>query len=113
MDLVNLLQSKTKDLNISVKSLRKTGEEYAKAYTNYRVELAKELLKLRNEGMPVTIAYDIARGNKEVAKLKFQEIAKESIYHANKEAINTIKLEIKIISSQLDKEWSLSGKGDI
>jgi len=105
LDLVNLLNSKIQDLNISVKKLRHTGQDYAKAYTDYRIALAKELLKLKNEGMPVTIAYDIARGNSEVAHLKFQEIAKEAIYSANKECINAVKLEIKIIQEQLNKEY--------
>ena len=104
-DLVNLLNNKIQDLNVSVKKLRHTGEDYAKAYTNYRMALAKELLRLKSEGMPVTIAYDIARGNGDVAHLKFQEIAKEAIYKANLEAINAIKLEIKIIQEQLNKEY--------
>lgn len=104
-DLVNLLNSKIQDLNVSVRQLRKTGEDYAKAYTEYRMALAKELLRLKDEGMPVTIAYDIARGNKEVAHFKFQEIAKEAIFTANKEAINAIKVEIKIIQEQLNKEY--------
>lgn len=104
-DLLNLLNSKIQDLNVSVKKLRHTGEDYAKAYTEYRMALAKELLRLKDEGMPVTIAYDIARGNKEVAHLKFQEIAKESIYSANKEAINSTKLQIKIIQEQINKEY--------
>ena len=104
-DLVNLLNDKIRDLNVSVRKLRHTGEDYAKAYTDYRMALAKELLRLKSEGMPVTIAYDIARGNSDVAHLKFQEIAKEAIYSANKEAIMSIKLEIKIIQEQLNKEY--------
>lgn len=106
IDLFNSLQSLTRDLNISVKKLRETGEQYANAYRNYRVALAKELLRLRDEGMPVTIAYDIARGNKDVAHLKFQEISKEAIYKANLEAINSTKLQIKIVQEQLNKEYS-------
>ncbi len=67
--------------------------------------LAKELVKLKSEGMPVTIAYDIARGNPEIAELKFQEISTEGIYKANLEAINVFKLEIKIIENQLNREY--------
>lgn len=107
-DLINELNYKIKQLDTSVGSLRKTGEEYARAYTEYRMELAKELLRLKSEGMPVTIAYDIARGKPEVAKLKFKEISTEAIYIANKESINAIKLEIKIIEEQINREWSNS-----
>lgn len=105
-DLYNELMQKSKELDISIKSLRKTGNDYAEAYTNYRMELAKELLKLKAEGYAITLAGDIARGKPEIAHLKYQEIAKEAIYKANLESINAIKLQIKLIQSQLDKEWS-------
>lgn len=106
IDLFNEIQDLTKDLNVSVKSLRKTGEDYARAYTNYRIALAKELLILKNEGYAITLAGDIARGKPEIAKLKFEEISKEAIYKANQEAINSTKLKIKIIQEQLNKEYS-------
>ena len=104
-DLVNLLNSKITDLNVSVKKLRQTGEDYAKAYTEYRIALAKELMILKNEGYAITLAGDIARGKPDVAHLKFQEISKEAIYLANREAINSVKLQIKIIQEQLNKEY--------
>lgn len=105
MDLMQELNYKIKQLEISLKTLRKSGQEYAYAYTEYRKELAKELVRLKSEGMPVTIAYDVARGKEEVAKLKFDEISKEAIYFANKESINALKLEIKIIQEQINREW--------
>ena len=56
-------------------------------------------------GMPVTIAYDIARGRKEVADAKFEELSTEAIYKANLENINALKLRIKVLENQYDKEW--------
>lgn len=105
MDLFNYLQTLTKELDISVKSLRKTGQEYAKAYSEYRVALAKELLKLKDEGMAATVAYDVARGKPEIAKLKFEEISKEAIYKANQESIQSIKLKMRLTESQLQREY--------
>lgn len=105
-DLYNDLQKKIRDLEISVKMLRKTGKEYAEAYTFYRIELAKELLRLKDEGMAVTLAYDIARGKPSIAKLKLEELTKEAVYKANQESINSLKLQIKIIESQINREWS-------
>ena len=106
MDLVNELMKLTKELEIAVKQLRNTGSEYAKAYTDYRVALAKELVRVRDEGTPVTLCSDLARGNREVARLKFEEISKEAIYRANLESINAIKLRIKVIENQINKEWN-------
>ena len=105
MDLSNELNSKLRDLDIAIKSLRKTGSDYAKAYTDYRVALAKELLTLKNEGYAITLAGDIARGKPEIAKLKFKEISTEAIYKANLESINATKLAIKIIQEQISREW--------
>jgi hypothetical protein len=85
--------------------LRKTGSDYAKAYTNYRVALAKELVKLKEEGYAITLAGDIARGKPDIAHLKYEEISKEAIYKANMESINVLKLQIKIIQEQLNKEY--------
>lgn len=106
MDLQNELMQKTAYLDNSIKMLRKTGSEYAKAYTEYRIALAKELLLLKNDGYAITLAGDIARGKPEIAHLKFEEISKEAIYKANMESINALKLEIKIIQEQLNKEWT-------
>ena len=106
MDLVNELNNLIKKLDVSVKSLRNTGSDYAKAYTDYRVALAKELMILKEEGYAITLAGDIARGKPEIARLKFKEISTEAIYKANQEAINSTKLQIKIIQEQLNKEYS-------
>lgn len=106
MDLQNELMQKTTYLDNAIKMLRKTGGEYAKAYTDYRIALAKELLILKNDGYAITLAGDIARGKPEIAHLKFEEISKEAIYKANMESINALKLEIKILQNQIDKEWS-------
>ena len=106
MDLFNELQKLTKQLQVSLKQLRKTGTDYAKAYSDYRIALAKELLILKDEGYAITLAGDIARGNPDIAHLKFQEISKEAIYRANLESINALKLHIKIIEGQIEREWS-------
>lgn len=113
MDLVNELMSKTNELDIAIKSLRKTGSEYAEAYTQYRIKLAQKLVELKEDGMPVTIAYDVARGQKDIAQAKYNEIVKEAIYKANQESINSIKLQMKIIESQINREYSNAGRGNV
>lgn len=105
MDLFSELEQRIKELNISIKSLRKTGGDYAEAYKEYRIKLATKLVELKNNGMPVTIAYDVARGDNEIAKAKYNEIVKEAIYKANQEAINSNKLQIRIIENQIQREY--------
>ena len=109
MDLLEELTRLQKQLDISVKQLRKTGSEYAEAYTKYRIELAKKLVEVRDKNTPVTLCSDLARGDVNVARCKFEEISKEAIYRANLESINSLKLRIKIIQNQIDKKWGTSG----
>lgn len=107
IDLYQTLEELKNDLNTSIKSLRTTSTEYAEAYKNYRVLLAKKLLQLRNDGMPITLASDIARGDEDIASAKMVEIKKEAIYKANMESINAIKLQIKVIENQITRELGL------
>ena len=107
IDLYTTLEELKNDLNTSIKSLRITATEYAEAYKNYRVLLAKKLLQLRNDGMPITLASDIARGDEDIASAKMVEIKKEAIYKANQESINAIKLQIKVVENQITREIGL------
>lgn len=97
-ELNNLLTS-------ALSEYKKRGQEYAKAYKDYRIKVAQKLLKLRADGMPVTIAYDIARGDEEVANAKEQEIITECLYKSCQEAILVYKLKIKILQANISNEY--------
>lgn len=107
MDLFEEITRLTNQLDLSVKQLRKSGTEYAQAEQNYKICLRQEALKLRaDENMPVTLINQIIYGVPEVARLRFERDIKEAVYDANKEAINTLKLKLRIIEGQLNREWS-------
>lgn len=107
MDLFNELEQKIKELNISIKKLRETGSNYALAEKEYKITLRQEALKLRAEkGMPVTLIQQVVYGVPEVAEKRYERDMAESIYKANQEAINSTKLQIRVIESQLDREWN-------
>ena len=111
MDLQYEISQKLQELDISEKSLRTTGSNYAKSYSEYRIALAKELVRLKDEGTPVTLCHDMARGKPEIARLKFNEIRDEAIYLANRESILATKLQIKILEEQINREYSIAGDG--
>ena len=107
MDLYNELQVKINELNISIKKLRETGTDYAEAERDYKITLRQEALKLRSEkGMPVTLIQQVVYGVPEVADKRFKRDVKEAIYQANKEAINSTKLQIRVIENQLQREFN-------
>lgn len=106
MDLMNELNLKIQELNISIRSLRKTGSDFAEAERDYKIALREEALKLRDEkGMPVTLIQQVVYGVPEVAQKRYNRDCKEALYHANQEAINSIKLQIRVIEGQLNREW--------
>lgn len=105
MDLLEQIINLQTTLNTSIKMLRQTGQEYADAQRIYRQKLSEEILKLEAQGRPVTNLIYIARGTKEVANAKYNEICKEAIYKANLESINSIKLQLRILDNQYRMEY--------
>lgn len=109
MDLIEEINRLLKDLDYSVKQLRKNGTALAEAEKNYKICLMENALKLRAEqDMPVTLINQIIYGIKEVANLRFERDVKEATYNANQEAINSIKLKIRILENQINREYSIS-----
>ena len=105
MEELQKLEELNNLLTSALSEYKKRGQDYAKAYKNYRVKVAQKLLQLKADGMPVTISYDIARGDEEVASAKEKEIITESLYKSCQEAINTYKLQIKILQAQINNDY--------
>lgn len=105
MELYYNLQEKTKQLDMSIKQLRKSGTEYAEAERAYKVLLRQECLKLRDEGMAIGMIDKTCFGIPSVAEARFKRDVAEAVYKANLEAINSIKLQMRLIESQLEREW--------
>lgn len=99
------LQDKDKQLCASLRELRMSGTKYAQAEREYKIRLRQEVLKLRDEGVAIGIITLIAYGIPDVANLREARDIAEAVYKANQEAINVLKLEMKIIENQLDREW--------
>lgn len=112
-DLFNQLQAKTKELEVSIKSLRQTGTNYAQAEKDYKVLLRQECLKLRDDGMAIGMIDKTCYGIPSVADARFKRDVAEAIYKANMEAINSIKLQMRLLEGQLQREWGTTGKGDL
>lgn len=104
-DLYSELQAKTRQLEVSIRQLRKSGTDYATAERDYKVLLRTECLKLRDEGMAIGMIDKTCYGLPKVAEARFNRDVAETVYRANMEAINSIKLQMRLIESQLQREW--------
>lgn len=109
MDLFNQLQEMIQKLNVSIKTLATNGKALAEAEKEYKITLRQEALKLRQEkGMPVTLIQQIVYGVSDVADKRFKRDVAEAMYNTNQEYINTMKLQIRILENQLNREFGNS-----
>lgn len=104
-DLIMDMQALIKKLDVSIRMLRKTGTEYAEAERDYKIILAQEALKLKDSGMAVTLIDKVVYGVKKVADARFKRDVAEATYNANQESINALKLQIRVLDSQISREW--------
>lgn len=109
LDLYEELQAKTRQLETSIRQLRKSGTEYAEAERAYKILLRSECLKLRDNGVAIGMIDKICYGIQSVADARFKRDVAETVYKANLEAINAIKLQMRLIESQINREWSAAG----
>lgn len=111
LDLYTELHEKTKQLSVSIKELRRSGTAYASAERDYKILLRQECLKLRDDGMAIGMIDKTCYGIPSVAEARFKRDVAETIYKANLEAINSIKLQMRLIESQLNREWGSASNG--
>lgn len=104
-DMVNELGAKTALLDTAIMHLGKRGNAYAEAERDYRCALAKQILIERDKGTPVTIIGDICKGDREISMLRFKRDCAEVAYKSALEAINSYKLQIRILDAQIEREW--------
>lgn len=105
MELYQELTTKTRQLEASIRQLRQNGTAYAQAEMEYKMLLRQECLKLRDEGMAIGMIDKTCYGIPVVAEARFKRDVAETVYKANQEAINSIKLQLRLIESQISREW--------
>lgn len=105
-DLIEELRQKTTQLDLSVRQLMKSGIAYAEAERDYKVKLRTECLRLRDEGMAIGMIDKTCYGVQAVADARFKRDVAEATYKANMEAINSLKLQMRLLENQIGREWT-------
>lgn len=113
MDLYSEIQQLMAELSESIKRLRKNGTALAEAERDYKITLRQEALKLRENDTPVTLINQVIYGVEGVADKRFKRDVAQANYDANKEFINITKLKLRICENQIQREYGVSGKGDL
>lgn len=110
-DLWQEIQQKTKQLEVCIRELRRSGTAYAEAEREYKVKLREVCLRLKSDGMAIGMVSLTCYGVPDVAELRFKRDVAETVYKANQEAINSIKLQLRLLDNQISREWSQQGGG--
>lgn len=110
-NLISEIGAKSAMLDTAVKQLGVRGKAYAQAERDYKVALAHKIILEREKGTPVTIISDICKGDSEIAKLRFERDCAEVVYKSALEAIQSIKLQIRILDAQIEREFHSGGVG--
>lgn len=101
----------TKRLDRSIEELRSCGQELAAAERAYKIQLRETALRLKMSGMAVGMIQLTVYGCPEVAELRERRDVAEAFYQAAKEAVMSYKLQARLTSEQLSREYSSPNVG--
>lgn len=106
---LNRLESQSLKLSVKNSEFKELMEDLAAKTRDYKVERAKEMLKLKSEGQAVTLIKNLAEGAKYVAELEFKMNVAEAMVKACRTSMGNIHAVLDGTRSTLT--WLRSEKG--
>lgn len=106
IDPISEVWRRSELLEVALKECKTRGQAAAEAERVYRVKLAEKILMLREGGLPATLIGDVARGDKDVARLKFDRDCSQVVYDNAQEAVMVYKKQIDVLREQIEREWN-------
>lgn len=110
-DLYTELQQLRAKLGEYIGEYRRCGIEHAKRDREYYMLKAAKTLELKEEGMPATVIAQVIKGEESVAAARERMLVAEVMTRAALEAVLSTKLQVKLVDSQLQREWSTPQAG--
>ena len=108
MDAIDLFRERDRlngQLSASLKKLRENGVRAAQAEAEYQTAKAAAALTLRDAGHPIGMIELMIRGQKGVSEKRLIRDIEKVNYDVNREHINTVKLQLRMIEAQIEREW--------
>lgn len=109
IELHRAIDELTGQLMRELATLKDSGCQLAENEAEYRKRLRVAILEERDKGTPVTIISDVCRGRDDIAELKRLRDCSEAIYKASQEAVNVLKLRIRVVNEEINREWNSGG----
>ena len=107
MDLITKIQNLIAESDQYLKGLQNWGVKKANAEKEYQTILAQEVLKERDKGTAIGVISLIVKGKREVAEKRLERDIAETMYQVLQEKINLTKLQLRLLDSQAQREWSV------
>jgi len=98
------LNDKSEELNRELDNLRYWGKILANKECDYKRALAICILERREEGFPATLTENVCRGREDISDHRRKRDISEANYKASDQKIMILKLQIRIIESQMEAE---------
>ena len=105
-DLFSERESLRRKLDQCIKMLRQTASDYAQADREYNVAVRACWMRLRDRDMPIGMINKVYKGEEDVAEKRFALIQAEAMKDANREAVMSYKLQLRLVEDQIQREWS-------
>jgi len=104
-EIINKIQACQQALTAGNMELKTLGVKKANAERAYRVNLAKEIFRLRQiDKQPATLINDLAKGKEEISTLRLERDISETNYNVCLEAMRNLRLELEAYRSFLTWE---------
>lgn len=88
-----------------IMDMAREGDLYAQAEFDYYRQKRDTAFRLQEEGVSATMINIVLKGEPEVAILMRERDIAKGRYEATKEAINIVKLQMRMTDSQIGREW--------
>ena len=112
LQVFNEREELTKALSESYSHLWKKGQESAQAEHDYKVANAIEIFRLHTEQKVAwTTCQTLAHGEIKVADLRLARDLAQVQYSVMGEKIQGLKLQLRLVESQIERDWSQSKRG--
>ena len=106
--IIDGMAAKNRDLTAKNDELQRLYQGHAEAERQYQIQYAVKLVSLRMAGEPITLAKDLAKGDKVIAGLFFDVKIAEGVLNACRERIKDLRSQIDTYRSLLS--WLKSEK---
>lgn len=108
MSLMAELSEALSELTRATDSYRESGRRAAEAEAAYQKAKAIRALELKAQDNSAALISLRIKGDEAVNGYLLERECSKAIYLADRENINTLKLRIRVIEAQIEREWEQS-----